>query len=277
MMQLANMSGGNNMMMFMMMMMMSMSGRSSGGMDIMQLMQQLNGGKLTIGDAAQKISEEEGMEGFADAIELAISEANGSKPPMSGARVKQLYKAMNKNPISKINGFTLNSRFAKGSSINSKVFIEELKRYINIEEKASKPVDDPDTQNAIIGFLDEVFLLDPKFKRIQGENGSQTLLLHRIINRDFSKSVFGCYYLNLINSSKKSSLNIKFDNETTITLKDTTHFEHLLGASPNPDDSNLTIKDVPEEFVKLLESANKFLKEEIQAESIRARKQNVDI
>tara|TARA_B100000085_G_scaffold157135_1_gene142708 strand:+ start:8232 stop:16688 length:8457 start_codon:yes stop_codon:yes gene_type:complete len=276
MMQLANMSGGNNMMMLMMMMMMSMSGQSSGGLDIMKLMQQLNGGKVTIGDAAQKISEEEGMEGFADAIELAISEANGRKETMSGARVKQLYQAMNKNPLSKINGFTLNSKFAKGSSINSKVFVEEIKRYINIEEKASTPIDDPDTQNAVINFLKEVFFIDSKLKGNGLLSDGSVVFLSNIIDMDFSKSVFGCYYLNLINSSKKSSLNLKFDNDTTISFNDESHFKQLLNKDPVASD-DLTVKDVSEEFVKMLKSVNKFLSEEIQAESVRTRKQNVDI
>ena len=277
MMQLANMSGGNNMMMFMMMMMMQMSGRSSGGMDIMQLMQQLNGGKLTIGDAAQKISEEEGMEGFADAIELAISEANGSKPAMSGVRVKQLYKAMNKNPLSKLKGFTLNSRFAKGSSINSKVFVEELKRYINIKEKAAKAIDSVDTVESIVVFLSNVFILEPSLRKAKGKYNSAEFGLDSIeqaSTKEGSKiSILGSYYLHLINSSDKKVLPFKID-DTTITFKDDSQWQQYFGIKPASD---LEIKDVPEDFVKMLRSVNKFLSEEIQTESIRAKKQDVEI
>jgi hypothetical protein len=277
MMQLANMSGGNNMMMFMMMMMMQMSGRSSGGMDIMQLMQQLNGGKLTIGDAAQKISEEEGMEGFADAIELAISEANGSKPAMSGARVKQLYKAMNKNPLSKLKGFTLNSRFAKGSSINSKVFVEELKRYINIKEKAAKAIDSVETVENIVVFLSNVFILEPSLRKAKGKYNSTDFGLDSIEQASTkvgSKiSILGSYYLHLINSSDKKVLPFKID-DTTITFKDDAQWQQYFGTPPA---SGLEIKEVPEDFVKMLKSVNKFLSEEIQTESIRAKKQDVEI
>ena len=259
MMQLANMSGGNMMMMFMMMM---MSGQRGGGFDMMQLMQQLNGGKITIGDAASRISEEEGMEGFADAIEKALEEANGSKTRIGKSSLKTLYKRINANLISNLSEFDINKEFRKGDKVDAVKFVNLVKRRFAIVESEAADPNSEDVVVEMIEIFDNLFPITNPAIRL--DLATSTVILKGKTGNTASRTgcIYGAYYLKLIGDPRNTFItDISEINTDSIVLKSNTFSL-----------TNLTTHNISPDTSAFLEKIRDFFKKSLVKEGTVNRK-----
>ena len=250
----------------------ALSGRSSGGLDIMQLMQQLNGGKVTVGEAAEKISEEEGMEGFADAIKLAITESNASKPAMSSERLRRVFKTMNKNPLSASSAWDIRKDMRKGSKIDAKLFVEKAQRSLNITEKAETSPSDPDVVKGFINVLSDIFTLssdladkdlkDNKLFVVRGNSAS---------TKGPSRSIMGSYYFKLLGNPGKiftGKKGLKFVSDTEIEIAN-----EFFKAGV----SSATTITLEEKTIEALRATEKFLEKDFVAETVSVKSYNKNL